>query len=269
MAQIKVGAFDIVAIQDMPGEFPPDAMFPGVPLEAWAPYRSLYASTFGDGVLTLNIGAYVIQGGERIVLVDTGLGPNVIPGRPGRLVPNLEATGIKPDAVDTVIFTHLHGDHVGWNFQDGVETFPRARYVVQQADWDHFSARQDDAGVQAQVLPLQKTGRLELVSGETQFMDAITLHPTPGHTPGHQSVIVSSRGERALIAGDVSHHPAQAHETDWSPSFDIDGSGAAVTRKRIMEMLEQDGTRACFGHYPAPGFGLILREDGRRIFRAL
>jgi glyoxylase-like metal-dependent hydrolase (beta-lactamase superfamily II) len=269
VASIRVGSLDIVSVQDLQAGFPRAGMFPAVAAEAWAPYRPLYPSSFAADNLELSVGAFAVIGGGRTILVDTGLGPRTIPDNPGRLVDNLMAEGIAPGDVDTVIFTHLHGDHVGWNFQDGRPTFPGARYVVQQADWDFFSAQTGDAGVQAQVLPLQGTGALELASGETQFTPEITLVPTPGHTPGHQSVVVASGGSRAFIAGDLSHHPAQVQETAWNASFDNDGAMAAATRERFMQILEMDGSHACFGHYPWPGFGLILREDGRRIFRAL
>jgi glyoxylase-like metal-dependent hydrolase (beta-lactamase superfamily II) len=269
LARIKVGPFDIVSIQDMNVSFPPAGMFPNAPADGWAVYRPIYPSAFAGDNLSLSIGAYAIVGAGRTIVVDTGLGPNTIPDNPGQLAANLTAEGIDVADVDTVLFTHLHGDHVGWNFQGGQPTFPRARYVVQQADWEFFSAQKDDASVQAQVLPLEKTGALELVSGETQFTPEITLVPTPGHTPGHQSIIVSSGGTRAFIAGDMAHHPAQAQETGWSPGFDNDAAMAAVTREQFMQRLEKDGSNACFGHYPWPGFGLIVRENGRRIFRAL
>ena len=269
MARIKVGSMEIVAVQDLEASFPVAGVFPDVPAEAWTAYRPIYPASFQDENLRLNIGSFVIAGGGQTILVDTGLGPKTNPEMPGKLVDNLKADGISVDDISTVIFTHLHIDHVGWNFQDGKATFPRARYVVQQADWDHFSAQKDDAVVQAQVVPLQATGALNLVSGETQLTPEITLVPTPGHTPGHQSIVVSSGGERAFIAGDVGHHPAQVQETGWHVGFDNDGPMASATRRRVMEQLEQDGTRGCFGHFPAPGFGLIVRDGGRRVFRAL
>jgi glyoxylase-like metal-dependent hydrolase (beta-lactamase superfamily II) len=269
MARIKVGSFDIIAVQDMNVWFPPAEIFPEASAEGWAVYRSLYPSAFDGDNLALSIGAYVIVGAGRIIVVDTGLGPSAMPESPGKLVENLAAEGIAPAEVDTVLFTHLHGDHVGWNFIDGKPTFPGARYVVQQADWDFFSAQKEDPSVQGQVLPLEETGALELVSGETQFTPEITLWPTPGHTPGHQSIVVSSGRARAIIAGDVSHHPAQVQETSLSPAYDHDGPMAALTREAFMARLEAEAMQACFGHYPAPGFGVIVRENGRRLFRGL
>ena len=93
--------------------------------------------------------------------------------------------------------------------------------------------------------------------------------PTPGHTPGHQSFVIASAGERALILGDVAHHPAQSEETVWSPSFDSDGSLSAETRREVMERLEADGDLVAACHFPAPGFGHIVRVEGKRTFRAL
>jgi glyoxylase-like metal-dependent hydrolase (beta-lactamase superfamily II) len=244
-------------------------VFPTVPVAAWDAYRSLYASGFDGDNLSLNIGSYLILGGGRTMLVDTGLGPQTRPDNPGHLADNLIAEGVNPGHVDTVIFTHLHVDHVGWNFQDGKTTFPAASYVVQQSDWDFFSAQKEDASVKVQVLPLQATGALQLVSGEVQLTDSITLLPTPGHTPGHQSILVSSGGEQAIITGDIAHHPAQVQETDWCPGFDNDVTQSAVTRAAFMQRLQDEGLRACFGHFPAPGFGTVVRENGRRSFRAL
>jgi len=269
MARIKVGDLEVTSIVDMESPVPLADVFPDVPAEAFGPYRSLYPAAFHEDGLKLAIGAYVISGGGQTILVDTGLGPSTNPELPGQLVTHLRDEGFAPEDIDTVIFTHLHLDHVGWNFQDGRPTFPRSRYVVQQVDWDFFRTKTDDPIVAAQVVPLEKTGVLELVSGETQFTSQITLVPTPGHTPGHQSVIVSSGGDRAFIAGDVSHHPVQAQETAWRVGFDVDADRASSTRLSIMERLEREGDSACFGHYPAPGFGLIVREGGRRIFRAL
>jgi glyoxylase-like metal-dependent hydrolase (beta-lactamase superfamily II) len=269
MARIKVGDFEIISIVDLESPFPMAGVFPDVPAEAFEPYRPLYPGAFQDDALKLAISGYVISGGGRTILVDTGLGPNMNPEIPGQLVTRLKTEGFGPEDIDTVIFTHLHLDHVGWNFQDGKATFPRCRYVVQQVDWDYFSVQTDDPVVAAQVVPLGKTGALELVSGETQFTPEITLVPTPGHTPGHQSVVVSSGGDHAFIAGDVSHHPAQAQETAWKVGFDVDPEQASATRASVMDRLERDGHSACFGHYPAPGFGLIVREGSRRIFRAL
>jgi glyoxylase-like metal-dependent hydrolase (beta-lactamase superfamily II) len=92
--------------------------------------------------------------------------------------------------------------------------------------------------------------------------------PTPGHTPGHLSFLIASEGEKAVIAGDVAHHPAQVNETAWCPVFDVDASASSDSRKRLMEMLEFEGATGAFCHFPEP-FGQIVRLDGKRVFQAL
>ena len=110
---------------------------------------------------------------------------------------------------------------------------------------------------------------LDLVSGEREITPELSLLPTPGHTPGHQSIVISSAGERAFILGDVSHHPAQLQETEWNAGADMDGPKAASTRKAIAERLEADGSLVAACHYPEPGLGHIVRAGGKRVFHAL
>ena len=115
---------EILAIQDMAVAFPPVEVFPNVPAEAWPPYHPVYPSGFEGDNVNMNIGSFVIAGGGQTILVDTGLGPKTNPELPGKLVANLKAEGISVDDIGTVIFTHLHFDHVGWNFQDGESNLP-------------------------------------------------------------------------------------------------------------------------------------------------
>src|SRR4029453_211021 len=185
-------------------------------------------------------GCYLLRSQGRTILVDTGPGsqatsPGAVQkfggGSDGRLLAELQAAGVRPEEVDTVFFTHLHPDHVGWNLSQGGATprptFPRARYVVHQTDWATFKR----PGVQAATSfpfweetlgPLETLGVLDLLPGEHALTSDITAIPTPGHTLGHMSLAIVSGGQRALIMGDVAVHPAQVTETDWSALFDMD-----------------------------------------------
>jgi glyoxylase-like metal-dependent hydrolase (beta-lactamase superfamily II) len=97
----------------------------------------------------------------------------------------MESKGVSPDEVDIVVFTHLHGDHVGWNLTaDGKPTFPRARYLAPQADWDLFRQNPQSNPQMQVVVPLEQMGLLELVSGERTITSEVSTYPTPGHTPG-------------------------------------------------------------------------------------
>ena len=120
-----------------------------------------------------------------------------------------------------------------------------------------------------QVIPLDEMGLLELVSGEKAINSEVTTYPTPGHTPGHQSIMVRSGGERILITGDLAHHPAQVDHTEWCSAFDIDKSTTARTRANIFAQLEADGIKVAFCHFPEAPFGELIRAGTKRIWQAL
>jgi glyoxylase-like metal-dependent hydrolase (beta-lactamase superfamily II) len=274
-SSVQVGRVQIVALVDVPIGAPIERIFPDVAEERWQPYREIYPRSWDGGQFRHNVQSYLLVTPTERILVDTGLGPGphaMLDGATGALMDGLRAAGTAPDEIDRVVFTHLHGDHIGWNLQDGVATFPAARYVVPQADWEHFRSPEGAAAnpsVAAQVEPLEAMGVLDLVEGERTLSPELTLLPTPGHTPGHQSLVIASAGERALILGDVANHPAQVEELDWSPIFDIDAAAATITRRRVMERLEESGDLVAACHFPHPGLGHLVRLNGRRVFRAL
>ena len=107
------------------------------------------------------------------------------------------------------------------------------------------------------------------MEGEHSLTRELTTLPTPGHTPGHMSILITSQGERALILGDVAHNPAQVEETDWVSRADMDPELTRQTRRALMERLEREQTVVASGHFPAPGFGRIVRLEGRRYWQGL
>jgi glyoxylase-like metal-dependent hydrolase (beta-lactamase superfamily II) len=202
----------------------------------------------------------------------------------GHLLDSLKALDITPESVDFVVPTHLHLDHVGWNTRPSVDgpvpTFPNARYLFQQADWDHFTspaflATDPVAGVpemmRRAVLPLQDTGLMELAGSEQYITDDVTLLHTPGHTPGSVSVLVQSSSEAAILLGDAAHHPAQLTETDWSPTADIDPSLSARSRRGVVEQAKRLDAWVAGAHFrePGPAFGRIVPIEGRMIWRGV
>ncbi|MDA0256854.1 MAG: MBL fold metallo-hydrolase, partial [Chloroflexi bacterium] len=255
---MRVGAIEVVALYDTPLRRAFAWTFPDVPEEAWAPYRELYPAAGSGEEFTFNTQGFLLRLPGRSIVVDTGLGPGPherLGGLRGALLDNLRAAGVEPVDIDTVLFTHLHGDHVGWNMVDGEAVFARARHLVPEEDWRHFG---DPASAERyphfaqQLAPLEERGMLERTRGEEQVAPGVRLLPTPGHTPGHQSLLLESQGERAMLIGDVAHHPAQVQETAWGPRFDEDSTAAASTRHRIMERLEAEGPLVIAGHFPAP-----------------
>ena len=265
-SKVSVGNTEIVSFLDTSFEVDWKVVFPNIDLENFQPYRDLYPGSYGEGKFRTYAHAYAIRSQGRTVLCDTGLGP----GGGGRLLDDMRAKGVLPEEVDIVVFTHLHGDHIGWNLtSDKVPTFPKARYLVPQADWDFFVEQQAQGAPLQQVLPLKDLGVLELFSGERTLTPEITTYPTPGHTPGHTSLMISSAGERAILTGDLAHHPAQVDHSEWRFGFDSDPEQGVETRCKVFDQLERDGLVVAICHFPDPGFGRLVRLQGRRIFQVL
>ncbi|GIX47795.1 MAG: MBL fold metallo-hydrolase [Candidatus Tectimicrobiota bacterium] len=274
--RLRVGNVEILALSDGLLEFDPCAFFPTVPAAQWAPYTDHLTA---EHRVRFNLGSFLLRSQGKTILVDTGLGP-VPAGLPavtwGKLLEDLAAHAVRPEDVDMVVLTHLHRDHVGWNLsqQEGkvVPTFPNARYWLSAKDWEacHQEAlRERFPNAPTCVWPLAELGLVEFMEGEYTLTQELTAVPTPGHTPGHMSLLVTSQGERALILGDVMHSPAQVQEPDWASRADIDPDLARETRRALLERLEREGTLVAAGHFPPPGFGRIVRLANRRYWQGL
>jgi glyoxylase-like metal-dependent hydrolase (beta-lactamase superfamily II) len=267
-SRLKVGSAEITWLLDTPMSFPWSAFFPAVPQSEFEPYRSEYPASYGDGVFNTQASVYLVRSAGKTILCDTGVGPGPhdwLGGARGALGDELRSSGVAPADVDAVFFTHLHPDHVGWNLAGGKPAFPNARHLVSQADFDAFAG----APHMGLVTPLKDAGVLELFSGERTLTDEVTAVPTPGHTPGHTSLLVSSRGEKLLITGDLAHHPAQLDRIEWCSSFDGDPGTAVETRRKMVDKLEAEGLTAALCHFPGIPFGTLVRLEGKRILRGL
>ena len=269
---LKVGAITIISLSDGSGSRAPGDLMPSVPAEAW---EALSEYLDANGHLQTNYGSFLIREGETWTLIDTGFGNR--PGsRGGALFGDLEKAEVSPDMISRVILTHLHGDHLGGNTVDvdgkPVPTFKNARYVVQRADWGYFQQPQVKEGNPGVALcgdPIEAAGVLDLIEGSQSISAGISTLLTPGHTPGHQSILVSSGGEKAIILGDVSHTPVQIIHPDWSPMFDVDPDQSSKTRAEVWDRIEQEGLTIAAGHYPYPGLGGIVRVEGKRRWHPL
>jgi glyoxylase-like metal-dependent hydrolase (beta-lactamase superfamily II) len=263
---VIIGEVEITALTDVEGPFfRLDRLFPGVRTEQWEPYLGRYPWAFADAhTLYGRVGAYLLRSPGCVLLVDAGIGPGAM-GMRGRLLEDLEKSGVRPEDVDTVFLTHLHGDHVGWSLaSDGGPTFPHASYVTQETEWEAA-----EPYLRKAMSSLENVGDLELIDGEESLTDELVAIPTPGHSPGHASLLVSSGGEQALVAGDAIVHPAQATEPTWNTAFDADKEQAAFTRVQLLDWLEVDGITVAAGHIPGSGFGRLVREEGRRYWKPL
>lgn len=281
---VTVGSVEVLALCDGVTDYhsPIDVAYPGISAQDWDPYRDRYPAAFASsGTWRLHVHCFVVRSAGRTILVDTGVGPPHAPatgwfGGSGRLPRELEEAGVDPAAVDAVVITHLHDDHIGWNVTgDGSPRFPNARYVIPAADWEEYRepADEEDRAIAEQLLrPLQGAGVVELVDGEAVFTDDVLAFHTPGHTPGHQSVLVASRGLQLLVSGDLTNHPAQLHQPSWAAASDADPDLATETRIRVLERVEREDIAYTTSHFAEP-FGRIERLgdgwtwmplDGRR-----
>jgi glyoxylase-like metal-dependent hydrolase (beta-lactamase superfamily II) len=225
-----------------------------------------------EGRLKMSIHSLVVETPMHRIVVDTGLGNDKegrnVPtwnNRKGPFLETLTAAGFPPDSIDTVLCTHLHVDHVGWNTTlDGgqwVPTFANARYVFGRTEYEYWRDYIEEADKVAvfndSVKPVVEAGKAELVASDHRLTDEITLIPTPGHSPGHMSILISSDGETGLLTGDVAHHPCQMAHLAWSSTADFDPVQSAATRRELFSRFADTPTLAIGGHFNA---GHIHRE---------
>ena len=281
---LPLGNATITSVTDGAAPFPLmtlTTMYPSVPRADWAPFQQRYPDCFdGEEHVRWAYQSYLVRSQGKTILVDTGIGerPNpFIPGVGGVLLKHLGDVGCAPEDVDIVLFTHLHIDHVGWNLTlDGKPTFPNARYVMHRDEWESFHRPEALADplnghIPVFVTPLAELGVLDLLEGDANFTQEVKAICTPGHTEGHMSVVVSSGGEQALIAGDVIGHPHDVTEPDWlrHGAFEHDPLVANRTRRALLDRIEAESMTVAAGHMPEPGFGRVVRIEGRRWWQPL
>jgi glyoxylase-like metal-dependent hydrolase (beta-lactamase superfamily II) len=202
----------------------------------------------------------LVNTGTELVLFDTGLAPDAI-------IAPLAAAGITPDQINTVVITHMHGDHIGGMMGEGGATFANARYVTGAVENNHWSAAANE-NYEAQVRPLlEKTTFLE--DGGT-VASGITAMAAFGHSPGHMAYRIESNGAQVVVTADAANHYVWSlGYPDWEVRFDMDKAAAAATRRSLFGMLAADKVPFIGYHMPFPGMGYVeTREDGFRYVPA-
>jgi glyoxylase-like metal-dependent hydrolase (beta-lactamase superfamily II) len=223
-----------------------------------------------EGKARLNFGCYLITNGDQTIMVDAGIGDISQEGMTAGLMPEaVDALGISRDSVETVVYTHMHYDHIGGSQRKGRIVFPEARHVFHAREWDHWKGVNTEFGKAAQNImrPLFDSDVVDFIDRDTEIIPGVTAVESFGHTPGHLTVSITSDGTRTLIGGDISNHPFQVEHPHWSLPVDNDHEMAATTRDRIFERIRDSDTRFVAPHYPMPGVGKIVTDDGVRVYQ--
>lgn len=221
--------------------------------------------------LILPVQGYLLKTKFHTILVDACVGNDkTVPNTPNwhkrsdkRFLAALTAADVAPEEVDYVLCTHLHTDHIGWNtrLDNGrwVPTFPNAKYLMPSAD--HALHRQHDTEIYREsVLPVVEADQVEFVQAGHKLGDYVTLIPTPGHTPGHISVRLSSDGHEAIITGDALHSTAQCWHPDWHFKFDLDPDMAVTSRRALLHSAADTQSMVLGSHFTLPSLGHVKRH---------
>jgi glyoxylase-like metal-dependent hydrolase (beta-lactamase superfamily II) len=260
MQEWPVDGLQLIVLDDGNFPFPARYFFSNVPEASWRKE----VVTDSEGKIPVGHNYALLKSAGELIVIDTGYGDDTHGGRTGHLLDELARSGHRPEQVTKVVNTHAHGDHTGRNtvLRDGRSkpAFPNARYFLGRADWERFNGPEGQVHHFDQHLrSLAALGMLTLVDGALQLTPEVSLLPTPGHTPGHMSVLMQSHGKMAIYLGDLCHHPLHFSHPDWVSCFDTDPDLTPTTRHRVFQMaLEHDALLVC-PHAAAPGLGRLER----------
>ena len=283
MSTWNIGDVKVSRIIESEAPWPGTWLLPDATAENIKKEASWLFPTFSDekGKLRMSIHALVLESQGKRIVVDTCIGNDKVRSNPVwsnlklPFLEDLKKAGFTRNDIDYVVCTHLHVDHVGWNttLENGkwVPTFPKASYIVGGTEWDYFSKVEDKdsrAPVEDSVRPVVDSGHAKLVDSNFRITDEIWLEPTPGHTPGHHSVRISSKGQDAVITGDLIHHPVQFLYPEWDDSFDYDLPAAKKTRRAFAEKYADSNVLVFGTHFATPSCGKITKSGSAFKFKA-
>jgi glyoxylase-like metal-dependent hydrolase (beta-lactamase superfamily II) len=267
-AEMKVGDIEVAVLRDgstiTPGHFfgPLDGHHGG--------------DVAADGTITLPIAAFLLRLGGKNVLIDAGMGPRDLTWAApsgdnlrlygGALPGALASEGLRPEEIDYVFPTHLHGEHAGWLFPDGAQYFPNAIIGFGAGDWLPWVENSLEPTFMAGMLEAAEAGRVQLIERDSALLPGLNTMHTPGHTPGHQCFVLSSGTARAIILGDAISCPLQMENAELEAVADVDRQAGIATREAILRELEGSDVPVGGPHFPGLRFGRVMAAEGRRYW---
>lgn len=257
LASLDLGPITVHPLIDaVPGPVPVTWSYPDVAEGEW-PAVGL-AGLDPQGRFQPSLGAFLVETGGALILCDAGIGPGpnaYLGGLEGRLPALIAEAGFTADDVTAVVFTHLHMDHIGWASEDGAARFPHAAYFAPTTDVAYFAGGARGMGphhveaFEASLRPLLSDCRVTLIEDGGAMLPGLSYRATPGHTPGHQSILIEAGGETLAVCGDVFHAPAQVERPQWSHRADHDPARARNTRRAFMDAAMAGGFTLAAGHF--------------------
>ena len=281
MHTLSIGDVTITSLIERDGPWRrPEDMFPAYDAQTARRHLATLDPIVFDpasGRMVITYQTFLVRTPRHTVLIDTCAGedkgyppPLDFPKQPW--LDAFRAAGLGFEDITHVFCTHLHFDHTGWNtrLRDGrwVPTFPNARYIFHRHEYAHWErvAREGgkppgpvpDASWTTDCRPVVEAGQALLVDDTFELDDTFSLTPTPGHSPHHCCIDIRSRGQHAVVTGDMMHHAFQCREPDWSTVFDSDPLEAARSRRRFLAGVAGTGTVVLPVHFPGPTAGRIV-----------
>ncbi|ROP55771.1 MBL fold metallo-hydrolase [Streptomyces sp. PanSC9] len=267
---LTMGDVRLTYVVDAAMELDRAGFLPAVPDSYWKDHPEALAPS---GRIAASAGGVLVERGGRRLLIDVGLGANVLSpslgvSRGGALLRTLRALGVPAESIDTVAFTHLHTDHTGLGFLTGSgrpprKAFPCADYLVAGAEWGPFWNREVEVGAPSWdgfMVPMSRV--LRRFDDGDEVWPGVTALITPGHSPGHTTYVISAHdGRRILVFGDAFHTPAQVAHPEWPSGPDVNVDGVLKARAALLAQLRERRTYGFAFHFGDQAFGRVAAGD--------
>ncbi|SFB45492.1 Glyoxylase, beta-lactamase superfamily II [Rhizobium sp. NFR07] len=268
--RLKLGDYEVTALSDGTVAMPMAKIYEGIEEKDAEAYLAGY---FQKNPTETSVNAFLVNTGDRLVLIDAGTG-NVMGPSLGRIVANIEAAGYKTDEIDDVILTHIHADHSGGlTTANGERVFGNAVLHVNEREAQFWLQADEkakaDAGLGPQIVqagknigPYREAGKFETFADNDAPIPGFASILRPGHTPGHSAIVVESRGEKIVFWGDIVHGDVlQYDRPDVTVEFDVDQKRAAATRAIAFAEAADRKYLVAGAHHAFPGIGHVRRDD--------